>query len=75
MLLTTGAEAVESAVKIARCATGRPAIIAITGSFHGRTLMGMTLTGKVSPYRWHVPPRTRCSTSSKMDTSSRAQIT
>lgn len=48
---TTGAEAVENAVKIARYATGRSAIIAFTGAFHGRTFMGMTLTGKVQPYK------------------------
>jgi 4-aminobutyrate aminotransferase len=38
-------------VKIARAATGRSAVIAFTGSFHGRTFMGMTLTGKVTPYK------------------------
>jgi 4-aminobutyrate aminotransferase len=48
---TTGAEAVENAVKIARAATGRPAIIAFAGGFHGRTMMGMALTGKVDPYK------------------------
>ncbi|MFC3110733.1 4-aminobutyrate--2-oxoglutarate transaminase [Undibacterium arcticum] len=48
---TTGAEAVENAVKIARAATGRPAIIAFSGAFHGRTMMGMALTGKVDPYK------------------------
>lgn len=48
---TTGAEAVENAVKIARAATGRPGIITFTGAFHGRTLMTMALTGKVSPYK------------------------
>ncbi|SAK55654.1 4-aminobutyrate aminotransferase [Caballeronia pedi] len=48
---TTGAEAVENAVKIARVATGRPGVIAFTGGFHGRTLMGMALTGKVAPYK------------------------
>lgn len=48
---TTGAEAVENAVKIARAATGRPGVIAFTGGFHGRTLMGMALTGKVAPYK------------------------
>ncbi|SAL54694.1 4-aminobutyrate aminotransferase [Caballeronia cordobensis] len=48
---TTGAEAVENAVKIARVATGRPGVIAFTGGFHGRTLMGMALTGKVVPYK------------------------
>ncbi|OGT79526.1 MAG: 4-aminobutyrate transaminase [Gammaproteobacteria bacterium RIFCSPLOWO2_02_FULL_61_13] len=51
LLLTTGAEAVENAVKIARFATGRPGVIAFSGAFHGRTLMGMALTGKVAPYK------------------------
>lgn len=48
---TTGAEAVENAIKIARAATGRNAVIAFGGAFHGRTFMGMTLTGKVEPYK------------------------
>lgn len=66
VFVTTGAEAVENAVKIARTATGRPAIIAFGGGFHGRTFMGMSLTGKVAPYKkgfgammpdvYHVPP-------------------
>ena len=51
IFVTTGAEAVENAVKIARAATGRPAIIAFSGGFHGRTFMGMALTGKVVPYK------------------------
>ena len=51
IFLTTGAEAVENAVKIARAATGRPGIIAFKGGFHGRTMMGMALTGKVAPYK------------------------
>ncbi|TSE24645.1 5-aminovalerate aminotransferase DavT [Tepidimonas sediminis] len=49
--LSTGAEAVENAVKIARAATGRQAVIAFGGGFHGRTLLGMALTGKVAPYK------------------------
>jgi 4-aminobutyrate aminotransferase/4-aminobutyrate aminotransferase/(S)-3-amino-2-methylpropionate transaminase len=49
--MSTGAEAVENAVKIARHATGRSALIAFEGAFHGRTLMAMALTGKVQPYR------------------------
>ncbi|MEO1554680.1 MAG: aspartate aminotransferase family protein, partial [Pseudomonadota bacterium] len=49
--LTTGAEAVENAVKIARSATGRQAVISFTGGFHGRTMMSMALTGKVAPYK------------------------
>ncbi|MCO5396673.1 4-aminobutyrate--2-oxoglutarate transaminase [Ralstonia soli] len=48
---TTGAEAVENAIKIARAATGRAGVIAFTGGFHGRTMMGMALTGKVAPYK------------------------
>ena len=51
VFVTTGAEAVENAVKIARIATGRPAVIAFGGAFHGRTFMGMSLTGKVAPYK------------------------
>jgi 4-aminobutyrate aminotransferase/(S)-3-amino-2-methylpropionate transaminase len=51
MFLNSGAEAVENAVKIARYATRRPAIIALDGSFHGRTLLTMTLTSKVKPYK------------------------
>ena len=51
IFLTTGVEAVENAVKIARVATGRPGIIAFKGGFHGRTMMGMALTGKVAPYK------------------------
>ncbi len=51
LFATTGAEAVENAVKIARHATGRQAVIAFTGAFHGRTFMGMALTGKVQPYK------------------------
>jgi len=51
IFVTTGAEAVENAVKIARFATGRSAVIAFGGAFHGRTFMGMTLTGKVQPYK------------------------
>ncbi len=51
MLATTGVEAVENAVKIARIATGRSALIAFSGAFHGRTMMGMALTGKMIPYK------------------------
>lgn len=51
MLVTTGAEAVENAIKIARVATGRSAIVAFSGAFHGRTSLGMALTGKVAPYK------------------------
>ncbi|GHC49468.1 4-aminobutyrate--2-oxoglutarate transaminase [Neogemmobacter tilapiae] len=65
VFVTTGAEACENAVKIARIATGRSGVIAFGGGFHGRTFMGMSLTGKVEPYKkgfgqmmpdvWHVP--------------------
>lgn len=51
VFVTTGAEAVENAVKVARAYTGRPAVIAFGGGFHGRTFMGMSLTGKVVPYK------------------------
>lgn len=51
LFLSTGAEAVENAIKIARAATGRPGVIAFSGGFHGRTFMGMALTGKVAPYK------------------------
>ena len=51
MLLNSGAEAVENAVKIARAATGRPAVIAFDRAFHGRTLLTMSLTSKVAPYK------------------------
>jgi 4-aminobutyrate aminotransferase len=65
IFVTTGAEAVENAVKIARHHTGRPGVVAFAGGFHGRTFMGMALTGKVHPYKagfgammndvWHLP--------------------
>lgn len=51
IFLTTGVEAVENAVKIARQHTGRSGVIAFSGAFHGRTMMGMALTGKVVPYK------------------------
>jgi 4-aminobutyrate aminotransferase/(S)-3-amino-2-methylpropionate transaminase len=51
VLLNSGAEAVENAVKIARAATGRPAVIAFDRAFHGRTLLTMSLTSKVVPYK------------------------
>jgi 4-aminobutyrate aminotransferase / (S)-3-amino-2-methylpropionate transaminase / 5-aminovalerate transaminase len=50
-LFSTGAEAVENALKIARYHTGRSAVIAFGGAFHGRTLAALTLTGKVQPYK------------------------
>jgi len=52
-LLNTGVEAVENAVKVARAATGRSGVIAFGGGFHGRTMFGMALTGKVSPHALH----------------------
>ncbi|HDS6684453.1 TPA: 4-aminobutyrate transaminase [Klebsiella aerogenes] len=51
VFFSTGAEAVENAVKIARAHTGRPGVIAFGGGFHGRTYMTMALTGKVAPYK------------------------
>lgn len=48
---STGAEAVENAIKIARAYTKRPGVIAFSGGFHGRTYMTMALTGKVAPYK------------------------
>ncbi|WP_024927522.1 MULTISPECIES: 4-aminobutyrate--2-oxoglutarate transaminase [unclassified Mesorhizobium] len=51
IFFSTGAEAVENAIKIARAHTGRPGVIAFTGGFHGRTMLTMSLTGKVAPYR------------------------
>jgi 4-aminobutyrate aminotransferase/(S)-3-amino-2-methylpropionate transaminase len=51
LLMSTGAEAVENAVKIARAHTKRSAVIAFSGGFHGRTLLALALTGKVAPYK------------------------
>ena len=51
LFVNSGAEAVENAVKIARYHTRRPGVIAFSGGFHGRTMMAMALTGKVSPYK------------------------
>ncbi len=51
LFLNSGAEAVENAVKIARAATGRPAVLAFEDGFHGRTLLTMSLTSKVHPYK------------------------
>lgn len=55
MLVSTGAEAVENAIKIARQATKKPAILCFTGAYHGRTMMAMTLTSKVS-YKYDCGP-------------------
>jgi 4-aminobutyrate aminotransferase / (S)-3-amino-2-methylpropionate transaminase / 5-aminovalerate transaminase len=51
ILFNSGAEAVENAVKIARAATGRPALVVFDRAFHGRTLLAMTMTSKVVPYK------------------------
>ena len=51
MFINSGAEAVENAVKIARAYTGRPAVIAFENAFHGRTMLGMSLTSKTDPYK------------------------
>jgi 4-aminobutyrate aminotransferase / (S)-3-amino-2-methylpropionate transaminase / 5-aminovalerate transaminase len=53
---STGAEAVENAVKIARAHTGRPAVISFRGSFHGRTLLALSLTGSAQPYKQNFGP-------------------
>ncbi|MBY0466645.1 MAG: aminotransferase class III-fold pyridoxal phosphate-dependent enzyme, partial [Burkholderiales bacterium] len=51
LFLTTGAEAVENAIKIARASTGRSGIICFGGGYHGRTLLTLAMTGKVAPYK------------------------
>ncbi len=56
LFFNSGAEAVENAVKIARWATARPAIIVFDNAFHGRTLMTMTMTSKVKPYKYGFGP-------------------
>jgi 4-aminobutyrate aminotransferase/(S)-3-amino-2-methylpropionate transaminase len=56
IFFSTGAEAVENAVKIARAATGRSAVISFTGGFHGRTLLALSLTGTVNPYKQNFGP-------------------
>ncbi|HEY6116593.1 MAG TPA: 4-aminobutyrate--2-oxoglutarate transaminase [Candidatus Dormibacteraeota bacterium] len=56
IFFSTGAEAIENAVKIARAATGRPAVISFRGSFHGRTLLALSLTGSVQPYKQDFGP-------------------
>lgn len=56
IFFTTGAEATENAVKIARAATGRPGVIAFAGGFHGRTLLASAMTGKVLPYKKGLGP-------------------
>ena len=56
LFLNSGAEAIENAVKIARYATGRPAIIVFDNAYHGRTLLTMTMTAKVKPYKYRFGP-------------------
>jgi 4-aminobutyrate aminotransferase/(S)-3-amino-2-methylpropionate transaminase len=56
VFFSTGAEAIENAVKIARAATGRPAVISFRGGFHGRTLLALSLTGSVQPYKQNFGP-------------------
>ena len=56
LLVNSGAEAVENAVKIARAHTGRPAVVAFSGGFHGRTMMTLALTGKINPYKLRFGP-------------------
>lgn len=56
LLVNSGAEAVENAIKIARAATGRPKIVTFTNAFHGRTAMTMALTHKEKPYRYGFGP-------------------
>ena len=56
LLLSTGAEATENAVKIAREYTRRPAVIAFTHGYHGRTLLALSMTGKNDPYKQHFGP-------------------
>ena len=56
LFMNSGAEAVENAVKIARAYTGRSAVIAFNGAFHGRSLLTMGLTGKILPYKGKLGP-------------------
>ncbi|MEO6990819.1 MAG: 4-aminobutyrate--2-oxoglutarate transaminase [Candidatus Baltobacteraceae bacterium] len=56
LLVSTGAEALENVVKIARAASGRPAVVAFHWGYHGRTLLTLTMTGKVAPYRQNFGP-------------------
>ena len=56
MYVTTGAEAVENAIKLARAHTGRRGVIAFDGGYHGRTNMTMGLTGKITPYKYQFGP-------------------
>ncbi len=56
MFANSGAEAVENAVKTARYATGRAAVVCFENAFHGRTLLGMSLTSKIKPYKYKFGP-------------------
>ena len=56
LLLTTGSEATENAIKIARAATGRAAVISFSFGYHGRTLLALSMTGKVAPYKQNFGP-------------------
>lgn len=56
VFFSTGAEATENAIKVARGATGRPGVIAFSGAFHGRTLLACSMTGKVAPYKRDLGP-------------------
>ena len=56
ILFTTGAEAVENTIRIARLVTGRSGVVAFTGAFHGRTLLTVAMTGKVNPYKKGLGP-------------------
>ena len=56
IFFSSGAEAIENAVKIARAATGREAVISFRGGFHGRTLLALSLTGSVQPYKQDFGP-------------------
>jgi 4-aminobutyrate aminotransferase/(S)-3-amino-2-methylpropionate transaminase len=56
LLLTTGSEATENAVKIAREYTRRPAVVAFQNGYHGRTLLALSMTGKNAPYKQHFGP-------------------
>ncbi|TAN34651.1 4-aminobutyrate--2-oxoglutarate transaminase [bacterium] len=56
IFLSTGAEAVENAIKVARAYTGRTAVISFRGGFHGRTLLTLSLTGSASPYKQNFGP-------------------
>ncbi len=56
LLLTSGAEATENAIKIARAATGRAAVVSFALGYHGRTLLALSMTGKVAPYKQNFGP-------------------